>query len=321
MIRAFTRFFKESFNFNPAAQGILGINGRNVDYVLRNNSRKYYPMVDDKLETKKLAAAAGIPSPEVYGVIERHNEIEKLSDMIAGKPDFVVKPSRGSGGGGIVVVAEYRDDLYYKAGGGVIQEQELYFHITNILGGLYSLAGANDSAIIEYRVEIAKLFENIVFKGVPDIRIIIYHGYPVMAMLRLPTRQSDGKANLHSGGLGAGLSIKTGQTTHTVKGTHYIETHPDTRAPLRGVQIPDWSYFLEAAARFHEILPLRYIGVDLVIDETRGPMLLEVNARPGLGIQIANRAGLIPRLQTIEALKHDNRSPAERVQKAQALFD
>ncbi len=321
MIEGLKAFFNRNFNFNPGAAGIIGINSRNIDYVLKHNPRKFYPLVDDKLETKKLARQVGIPSPEVYGVIENYNQIKNLKEITSKSKDFVVKPARGSGGGGIIVIADHKEDRYYKAGGSVMMKDELSFHITNILGGLYSLGGSGDQAIIEYRVEIAKLFENIVYKGVPDIRIIIYHGYPVMAMLRLPTRQSDGKANLHSGGLGTGLSIKTGITTHTVKGTGYIDKHPDTEAPVFGVKIPDWSYLLEAASRFHEVLPLRYIGVDLVLDETKGPMLLEVNARPGLGIQIANRAGLRPRLDAIDAIRELNETPEARVKRAREMFD
>jgi glutathione synthase/RimK-type ligase-like ATP-grasp enzyme len=38
------------------------------------------------------------------------------------------------------------------------------------------------------------------------------------------------------------------------------------------------------------------VGVDLVIDVERGPLMLEVNARPGLQIQVINGEGLAPAL-------------------------
>jgi len=41
---------------------------------------------------------------------------------------------------------------------------------------------------------------------------------------------------------------------------------------------------------------LGYLGVDIVLDKAYGPMLLELNARPGLAIQVANQAGLRQRL-------------------------
>jgi len=45
---------------------------------------------------------------------------------------------------------------------------------------------------------------------------------------------------------------------------------------------------------------LGYQGVDLVLDKNKGPLILELNARPGLNIQVANRAGLLTRLQLVE---------------------
>ena len=62
--------------FNPIAiaralrrLGLMGIGQRNADYVLMHNQRKFYPRVDDKLITKKLALAAGLPVPELYAVV------------------------------------------------------------------------------------------------------------------------------------------------------------------------------------------------------------------------------------------------------------
>jgi hypothetical protein len=43
------------------------------------------------------------------------------------------------------------------------------------------------------------------------------------------------------------------------------------------------------------------LGVDVVIDREQGPLLLELNARPGLDIQIANMSGLRSRLEHIDA--------------------
>ncbi|MDX5335526.1 MAG: alpha-L-glutamate ligase-like protein, partial [Marinobacter sp.] len=65
---------------------------------------------------------------------------------------------------------------------------------------------------------------------------------------------------------------------------------------------------------------LGYMGVDLVVDAYKGPLLLELNARPGLAIQMANGEGLLPRLRNIEALKRPHFSPRERVQYAMGAF-
>ena len=57
---------------------------------------------------------------------------------------------------------------------------------------------------------------------------------------------------------------------------------------------------MNLAARSYELTGLGYQGVDLVLDKDKGPLILELNARPGLNIQIANRAGLLTRLQLVE---------------------
>jgi D-alanine-D-alanine ligase-like ATP-grasp enzyme len=41
-----------------------------------------------------------------------------------------------------------------------------------------------------------------------------------------------------------------------------------------------------------------YLGVDVVLDAQRGPVILEVNVRPGLAVQLANRMGLRASLET-----------------------
>jgi hypothetical protein len=48
-------------------------------------------------------------------------------------------------------------------------------------------------------------------------------------------------------------------------------------------------------------------------------MMLEMNARPGLSIQLANRIGLLPRLRHVETLVAVPESIAERVQLAKTL--
>lgn len=289
------------FNFRLKEMGILGINARNLDYIFPSNPRKYYPLVDNKLLTKELAMKAGVTSPELYGVIKWQEQIRHFEEIIAGRDQFVIKPAQGSGGGGIMVIGGRNEKGFLKSSGAVITTSDIQYHISNILNGLFSLGGGADEAIIEYRVHIAPLFKDIAYQGVPDIRLIIYHGVPVMAMLRVPTKESDGKANLHAGGIGIGISMKNGVTTGGIWRGQFIDQHNDTGARLDGIAIPAWKKMLELGSRFEDIIGLGYIGVDLVIDDDLGPMLLEVNARPGLAIQVANKAGLKPRLKLVDA--------------------
>lgn len=288
--------FPSSFKQN----GILGINARNLDYLFPNNPRRLYKLADSKLETKKIAESIDIPVPETYGVVTFQNEVKNIDQIIGDRTSFVVKPARGSGGDGILVIKDVEGQEYKKASGSLLKYDDLKYHLYNILGGMFSLSGNKDVAIIEATVEFDQVFKDIAYQGVPDIRVIIYHGVPTMAMLRLPTKISDGKANLHRGGVGVGIDIATGKTTTAIQHNRYIQKHPETEHPLSNCQIPHWQRILEMAAKLGDKTEFGYLGVDIVLDQHQGAILLEINARPGLSIQIANGEGLVGRLETID---------------------
>lgn len=281
-------------------RGVMGINRRNGDYVLRYNPRSQYPLVDDKIRTKELAKRAGIVVPPLYGIIESEHDIRDFADLVEPHQDFVIKPSQGAGGDGILVVGDRFEGYYRTTSGRIINPEEVDFHLSGILSGVYSLGGHRDRALVEYRVRSTPLFDRISFEGVPDLRIIVLRGYPVAAMLRLPTRQSQGKANLHQGAIGVGVDLASGITVGGTWHNHKIDRHPDTGHAVSGLSIPDWNTCLELASRCYDLTGLGYLGVDLVMDAEHGPMMLELNARPGLNIQIANDDGLIRRCELIE---------------------
>ena len=309
------------------AKGIMGINRRNADYVLKYNKRNLYPVVDDKIITKQRAIVAGMHVPPMYGIIATEKGIDRLGEIIDGRADFVIKPAQGAGGDGILVIADcVEGNRYRTVSGRVISREDLEHQLSNILTGMYSLGGHRDRVLVEYRVKPDSLLQSISYEGVPDIRVIVLLGYPVMAMLRLPTRQSNGKANLHQGAIGVGVDLNTGVTLQGSWLNSKISRHPDTTHRLDGVQMPDWDGFMLLAARCYELCGLGYIGVDLVLDRDKGPLILELNARPGLNIQIANDCGLNHRAQAVEARvealarQHRKETPAERVQFSQRLF-
>lgn len=310
--------FRTLLNLKRA--GVVGINRRNADYILRYNERSLYPLVDDKLRTKRLAIAAGIAVPQLYGVIEIEHDIANLPDIVSGHKDFVVKPAHGSGGNGIYVIIGRINDRYQHNNGSLLTEEDLEYHISNILSGMYSLGGQPDQALIEYRVKFDPLFESISYRGVPDIRTVVFRGVPVASMVRLPTRMSDGKANLHQGAVGAGIDLATGHTTNAVWQNHPVEQHPDTGANIRGFKIPHWDKLLTLASQCYELVGLGYLGVDVVLDRELGPLVLELNARPGLSIQIANGKGMQKRLDYIDQLTEIPASAQERASLAQDLY-
>jgi alpha-L-glutamate ligase-like protein len=297
------------------ALGVVGINMRNARFLLPNNPRRLYRLVDDKLETKSLAEAEGLSVPETFAVVSSPHDTEKLEKTLAGHESFVIKPARGSGGKGVLVVDGRKDGRYIKPSGAGLTGDELRHHVSNILAGLFSLGGQRDCALVEYRVRPAKLLTDISYQGAPDIRLVMLHGYPVMAMLRAATRESDGRANLHQGALGIGIDLATGVTIRAVHHGKPVTRHPDVGVDLIGIQMPGWDKILDIAVICQEMTGLGYLGVDLMIDETRGPLMIEVNARPGLAIQMANGVGLLRRLEPVVAqhARHPGAGPAEKI--------
>lgn len=308
--------------------GILGINNRVGRYILRHNKRANYPLVDNKVLTAQRAEAWGIAMPENYLVVENYGSLKNLHQKLQSYEHFVIKPANGSQGNGIIVIKEIVREqvngetrfLYRRANDKLMEIEEVKHHISGILSGLYSLSGQSDIAIIQAKIDKHPIFDNYTFGGIPDIRVIVFEGFPVMSMVRLPTRSSDGKANLHQGAIGAGLSMKNGWTTNAVIKNQVIDTHPDTGHHLSGLKLPFWKEILELAARCYDMVELGYLGADIVLTPDHGPILLELNARPGLAIQIANLAGLVPRLETIRNEAPKNLLARERVEFSMARF-
>ncbi len=293
--------------------GILGMNRRNIAYISHYNDRHNYPLVDNKLTTKLVAQEAGLAVPELISVVRTQHEVATVEQSLAGLREFVAKPAQGSGGKGIMVIVDQEQDDYTKASGESVTLTDVKRHLTNTLSGLHSLGGRTDVAFLETLVRVDPNLSRFSHEGVPDIRLIVFQGFPVMGMLRLATKDSDGKANLHQGAIGVGLDIARGHAICAVQHNKLVTHHPDTGADLAEISIPGWSELLHLAATCYEVTDLGYLGCDIVIDRTRGPLILELNARPGLSIQIANNAGLLPRLKRIENAKLKKLTIEDRV--------
>lgn len=302
-------------------KGVLGMNARNDRYVNAQNPRALCNLVDNKVETKRIAEKADIPVPELYGTIAGALQMRNLPEMIDHPDGFVIKPAMGAQGNGILVVDGPLHRGWRLANGIRVSLSQLKYQVNNIISGMYSLGGQSDVAMVEYKVGFDTVFDKISFRGVPDIRVIVLKGIPVAAMLRLPTSESDGKANLHKGGLGVGISIISGVTGAGMQHDRPIDRHPDTAELLAGLEVPHWDDILMMAAKAYDVTGLGYLGVDVVLDRDRGPLLLEMNARPGISIQIAIGEGLRPRLERAEEMADPGASAAERVKLSKSLFD
>jgi alpha-L-glutamate ligase-like protein len=297
---------------------VLGMNARNFLYIRRYNRPSRYFVADDKLETKKLLLEHGIPAAKLYADFATREDIKEFNWKSLPETGFAIKPARGWGGGGILPIKNWNGEKGVAFGGQEYTVENLENHLLDTLEGAFSLQYLPDRAFIEERLTENPFFKKIKAVGIPDIRIIVLNGVPVMAMMRLPTKESGGKANLHQGALALGIDIKTGITTNAVWHDKVIHFIPDTKIKVQGIKIPEWDTLLLMATKTQLVSGLGYVGVDLVIDGKKGPLILELNARPGLSIQIANLTSLRTRLERIENMGIDS---AERgVEVAKSLF-
>lgn len=300
---------------------ILGLNARFQLYSYPSNSRRGKKIAGSKLLTKRVLGKAEIPIPEIYAKFKTPEDIynfkwEKIPDR------FAFKPSRGLGGEGIIVIRKRLvssgKTQWITTQRTRVEIEDLKLHGLDILEGAYSTGNVPDHAFVEEFVGRHKAFRRWAYRGTPDMRVIVYNKVPVMAMLRLPTRESAGRANLHQGAIGVGVDIATGVTTHAVWHGELIRFKPGTKRKLHGLKIPQWNKILEMATACSDPVGLGYLGVDIVLHPEKGPLVLEINAEPGLEIQLANMSGLRRRLDRIEGLGVT--SAGHGVNIARALF-
>jgi alpha-L-glutamate ligase-like protein len=324
---------------------ILGLNARTQLFSYPFNNARGRSTAASKLKTKTLLKKAGIPVPMIYAKFAGPKKL--LNFNWSKLPDsFALKPSKGLGGEGIIVVKKRVRNEKWEAGKQKkisllwskisqhtshnlsqswittqktkVSVEDLKLHVLDILEGAYSMGSVPDAAFIEEYVGRHKSLKRYSFRGTPDIRVIVFNQVPVMAMLRLPTRESGGRANLHQGAIGVGIDMATGITTRAYWHGKYIHVKPGSKRKLHGIRIPQWENILITAVRAGSAARLGYYGADVVLHPEKGPMILELNYQPGLSIQLANGAGLRKRLDRVEDMKVLN--PEHGVRIARALF-
>lgn len=294
------------------------MNARNYLYIRRFNNANAKHNADDKLETKKILIEHNLATTKLLATFKDRESIKKFDWNSLPPEGFVIKPSRGYGGGGILAMRKWEGEWGETVVDEIWDLRQLESHLMDILDGAYSLQYLPDVAFLEERVTPHPFFKKYGAIGIPDIRVIVFHKVPVMAMMRMPTAASGGKANLHLGALGVGIDISTGITTYAITKNKMLSIFPSTKIKTRGIKIPFWEEILLLAAKTQAVCGLGYAGVDVVIDQKRGPLVLEVNARPGLSIQNTNLASLRTRLERLEDM-HPT-SSEKGVELARSLF-
>ncbi len=297
---------------------ILGLNSRSVLFTSKYNDRKSKNVANSKLQTAKVLIKNNVSTPKVIAKFKKYEDINNF-DWTNLPDKFAIKPSRGLGGGGIIVVKKkLKSGNFLTTSKEVKTIEDFKLHIIDILEGAYSMGSDPDVAFIQEYVGRHKIFRKLSYRGTPDIRIIVFNKIPVMAMLRLPTKDSGGRANLHQGALGLGIDLATGITTKAIQYNRQIVFKPNTLRKLNGIKIPQWNLILETAIRAQIASNLGYCGVDIVIHPDKGPMVIELNAQPGLSIQLANEHGLKKRLERVDEIDVNDENHGLLI--AKALF-
>ncbi|PKL36841.1 hypothetical protein CVV38_03020 [Candidatus Peregrinibacteria bacterium HGW-Peregrinibacteria-1] len=299
------------------SKGLLGINARNLLYIRPYNANKAIKLADDKIKTKQFLSARGIPVPKLYKTIKKSEEIETF-DFGKLPTKFVIKPNHGYGGEGIIPIVGRSAGSFITASGKKLEEHDLFEHLNDIIDGRFSISNIRDTAFFEQLIISDERVAKYSYAGLPDIRVVVHNLIPVMAMLRLPTQESGGKANLHMGAVGVGIDISKGECTYITHHNKIVEEIPDNLGSIRGFKIPYWDDILHISSEVQLLTNLGYMAVDLSIDKNVGPVLLEINARAGLGVQVANLAPLRKRLERIEGVKVT--SPKKGVRIAKDMF-
>ncbi len=270
---------------------VIGINSRNREFIYQLNEQGLLDLATDKLASKARLSEFSIPVPQTICYLAKLSKIDEITSKILRKDGFALKPNQGSQGSGIEIIRAYRQGIFYSASGKKLRLDDIKRHCHEILAGSYSQTGEEDVAYFEPLIQQSNDLQKMSPFGLCDIRVILCKGKVISAMLRMPTKNSSGKANLHQGAIGVGIDIRTGLTQTAKTKNKDIAKHPDSQENLIGFQIPFWGEIISMAKACQQAIPLGYIGIDICLDNQLGPLVLEVNGRPGIEIQNIQERG------------------------------
>jgi alpha-L-glutamate ligase-like protein len=280
---------------------LLGQNARNLNYIKNYNTKIAKKLADSKLNTKEFLSANSVATPETIMTINNENTIDdSLFDKLI--PPFVVKPNWGFWGKWILIFTKISSSLDYITNDWqVFTKKELLSHFRAILDWFYSLSWNRDKVLIEKKIELDEEIELLWKYWLPDIRIIVFNMVPVMAMLRVPTEISNWKANIHAWACWVWIDIWTWKLTYITSYSKIIKSIPGVW-DVRWLKLPDWDKALALAVKSQQVTKIWYIWCDIVLDKVLWPLVLELNIRPWLEVQMANLSPLKNRLRKVEGI-------------------
>jgi len=292
---------------------ILGLNYRNLKLQVYNQ-KEAINFANNKLKTKHFFSVRGIPVPKLMGIFKNREDVNKF-DFANLNKDFVIKPNQGAEGKGIIPFKERKGDKFITISNKELTTNELKNHIINITQGIYN-NGNKDTAFFEQRIKNSPELEEITYKGLPDVRVICFNQIPVMAMLRVPTKESDGRANLAENAMAIGINLSNGEPSYYYYNGKITKKDPLNKNSIK--RVPNFIRVLQIAVKCSQLSKLKLAGCDVAFNEKNEPCLIEINARPGLKIQLANKDSLKERINKIKDLKP--KSINESIEIAMSIF-
>jgi hypothetical protein len=210
-------------------------NSRNIDFISRLTPR--WMAMADGISTASAALMRRACRHRARCAVES-NTISIKCAALQMERGFALKPASGSQGNGIVLISGLQNDRFRLVDGQVWNYARLREHVREITRGLHSSGDEPDRALFEELIRPDPFSRAIAPEGIADIRVLLVRGKPVAAMLRVPTRMSAGKANLHQGAAGFAVDITNGRLGGGVHEGRLVSAHPDSGEVLVGREIP-----------------------------------------------------------------------------------
>ena len=296
---------------------ILWMNKRYLKYIKAFNPKKDMKLADSKLKTKKLLQDLDIPSPKLIDVIKNRKQLQNYDFSKFEWEEFVVKPNKWSKWKWILICKMINKNIV-KISWQLIDIDTFKKQIADILDGRYSMTMWADIAFIEEKIIPWDDFSIFCEYGLADIRLITMQLVPVMAMLRYPTKESDGKANIAAGWVWFWIDIASGKITSMYHNRKiYIKEFPEDYKQFQWKQISYWDDILLYSSQIQYFTNIWYLWLDWTIAQP-WPNLIEINAMAGMEIQLVNGEWLENRLKKVEDLKIT--SPSKWVEVWKSLF-
>lgn len=280
---------------------ILWQNSRNLEYIKEYNWELARRLADSKLKTKDFLQKKWVKVALNIAILFKHEELN--NDLFLKlDPPFVIKPNNGYWWKWIIII-DKKDSLwnYVSSHQKIYSKKSLIYHFSNIIDWFYSISWLRDKVIIEKKIILNHEIDLLWKFGLPDIRVIVFNMVPVMAMLRVPTKESDWKANLHAWACWVWIDIWTWKLTYMTRYSKIIKSIPNIW-DVRGIKIPYWNEILTLAVKVQQVTWIWYLWCDIVLDDKEWPLLLEMNIRSWLEVQVANMAALKSRLEKVEGI-------------------